>query len=100
MGPSALYAAAVAIRAGRDPAPFLDRLAADPDVPAELVSFLEVLRTGDPREATDELEGLRVEDRPVAMAAAVIALGERCPPEWRRMATELLSTGQRPYFAR
>jgi Zn-dependent protease with chaperone function len=98
-GVGAIYTAAIALRAGRDPAPYLARIGEPGDAVAEQVrAFVGALGLPDPAPAAARLDGLDPELRAIALSAAVVATGDRGPPEWRRLAIDALVPGQRPYF--
>lgn len=91
-----LYALALARRTGRDESPYLQALTSSGDNSDILVKFLAAVDT--PESSEILLEGLGVRKRATAYAAAVILLGEKCPIEWRKLATHLLFIAERPYF--
>ena len=67
--------------------------------PVGMWRFVEAAVEGAGRlEAEHHLEGLDPQERGFAYSAAVIALGDRAPMEWRRAATRLLFATERPYF--
>tara|TARA_R110002096_G_scaffold433887_2_gene653723 strand:- start:30076 stop:33840 length:3765 start_codon:yes stop_codon:yes gene_type:complete len=90
-----LYGLALARRTGRDESAFVQRLASDEDI-AALTDFLATIDS--PESAEILLEGLTLRKRAAAYAAAVIILGAECPESWRKLATQLLFIGERPYF--
>lgn len=92
-------AAALAARAGGDPAPYLARLADDGKDGARLRAFLDALVTARAPGAADaHLAGASLEARARAYAAAAVLLGEACPSAWRELARRALFVGERPFL--
>ena len=63
-------------------------------------AFLAVLESRTPTEAAGDaaLGAVPLRLRGRAYVAAVVLLGDRCPPRWRTLAKQLLFAGERPYF--
>lgn len=88
---------ALAVRAERDAAPYLQPLlTALADHPAAGRFFTELSRRRVPAAAL--LDGVPPTTRGLAYTAAAIALGASCPKAWRAQAKALLFIGERPYL--
>ncbi|HWW08300.1 M48 family metallopeptidase [Collimonas sp.] len=101
---SVFTALALAIRAGKDIAPYraaLGRLGQnrmDPAIVAPMLRFADALRAGNLAQAQDQLDGLPIDLRATAYSMGVTVLGERAPADWRLGARCLLFASERPYF--
>jgi len=94
----ALYAAALARRTGRDPAPYQARFAAEfPSDAARVAAFFAALDR-DLAAAEAALTGVQFEIRGIALAAGAVALGARAPASWRELARFGLLPSERPYL--
>ena len=100
---SSVFAAiALAVRQGRDIAPYLPAMkSGTPEHQKALLRFMEAVRGGrDLGGAERLLQGLTPELRGHAYSMAAVVLGpSRTPPAWREAAKRLLFAAERPYFS-
>ncbi|MFO1338822.1 MAG: M48 family metallopeptidase [Burkholderiaceae bacterium] len=99
---TAFAAAGLAVRLGRDPAPYLAQAGlSDREGVRETMSrFVEALRRpGDTAAAERQLMQLPVPLRAQAACLGVVAWGPRAPKVWRLMAQRMLFAAERPYLA-
>jgi hypothetical protein len=101
-GDVALQLYAIAVRAGRNPAPFAQAIAKDPRPGAtQLLEFIESVRRGeDPASARLRMAELRFEGQLQALNAAWVMLGENAPASLREEVQRGLFVGERGYIAR
>jgi len=92
---------ALAVREGRDPAPYLAQVNTRGAEVGKLASvFLDDLRRGkDPEQARALLKGIDLRLQLQLMNAGVVMLGERAPRAWRAEVSRGLFIGERGYFA-
>jgi len=93
------FAFALAVRAGRDPSPYLAPLRAIPgDDSAATIAFLEALRAEPTKTVPAELHLAHADlkSRALALAAGVVMLGDQAPPQWRDFARKALFATERP----
>jgi len=95
------FSAALAARAGRDYAPYLQHVAPAQSEYVPLIRrFVEGLRQGlSPEIAELLLAGLTPEMRGNAYGMGIILLGDKAPRTWRDGAKRLLFVSERPYFS-
>jgi hypothetical protein len=68
---------------------------------AQIVRAYELVRSHALPSAVDAaVSGMAPTDRGHIYAAAALLWGQQCPPQWRRLARELLFATERPFFAR
>jgi hypothetical protein len=98
---TAFAAAGLALRHGRDPAPFLAQAGLPERAEVQtLQRFVQLLRErGTPAEADRLLQQMPLFVRAQACSLGVIALGAKAPRAWREMASRMLFAAERPYFA-
>lgn len=88
---------ALALRARREVAPYLEPLLASLDEhPGAARFFTELSKRRVPAAAL--LDGTPPLTRGMAYSAAAVALGAKCPAAWRKQAKALLFLGERPYL--
>ena len=94
-------ALALALRERKDPAPFVAAIREYKDDTAEkMLAFITAARSSpNAAEAEQLLDGLPIEGRGQAYAAALVILGARAPAQWRQAADRLLFVPERPYFS-
>jgi hypothetical protein len=94
-------ALALALRERKDPAPFVAAIREREDETAEkMLAFITAARSSpNAAEAEALLDGLPIEGRGHAYAAALVILGPSAPAEWRQGADRLLFVPERPYFS-
>ncbi|WP_083444532.1 M48 family metallopeptidase [Herbaspirillum rhizosphaerae] len=101
---SVFAAIAVALRTGRDIAPYhvlLERMGLGHKAPGEfeqLYRFAMALRDGKVAEADRQLDGLSMQIRGIAHSMGVSVLGARAPRNWQIGARCILFGAERPYL--
>lgn len=95
------FGAALAAKAGRDYAPYLQRASpAQLEYVPAIRDFVENLRQGGTPETAEQLlKGMPPEMRGSAYGMGIVLLGNRAPRTWRNAATRLLFVPERPYFS-
>ena len=94
-----LVSAALAMREGRDAAPYLKAAAEYLDETAAVERFLQAARAGRSQGECETVLGQVSHDtRLRAYAAAVVLMQEKAPAYWRRIASRMLFPAERPYF--
>lgn len=94
-------ALALALRERKDPAPFVAAIREYKEDTAEkMLAFITAARSSpNAAEAERLLDGLPIEGRAQAYAAALVILGAHAPAQWRQAAERLLFVPERPYFS-
>lgn len=94
------FAAALALKSGSDPEPYLRLLGAEAGEGLRAIGeFVSQARRGQsPAAAEQALVGLTPDMRGYAYAMATIVLGGKAPKAWRDGARRLLFASERPYF--
>ncbi|WEF32403.1 M48 family metallopeptidase [Pseudoduganella chitinolytica] len=98
-GTTVLTSAALAMREGRDAAPYLQAADDYLDGMPAVLDFLQAVRARrSQRECEAALGKVGSNTRLHAYAAAVVLLKERAPADWRKLAGGMLFATERPYF--
>lgn len=98
-GTTVLVSAALAMREGRDAAPYLRAADDHLDGMPAVRDFLQAVRAHrSQRECEAALGKVGSQTRLQAYAAAVVLLKERVPADWRKLAAGMLFATERPYF--